>query len=72
MDPAALAVRCKTRRYLGIGIANLVNILNPELVVLGGLGAGERPAWPDHQRDRQAKQLVLHAALSIVPSLNGG
>lgn len=35
-DPAALAAVDETARYLGIGIANLVSILNPEMIVLGG------------------------------------
>jgi len=35
-DTAALAAVEETARYLGIGIANLVSILNPEMIVLGG------------------------------------
>ncbi|HEX8629285.1 MAG TPA: ROK family transcriptional regulator, partial [Catenuloplanes sp.] len=35
-DPVAHKVLTDTARYLGAGIANLVNIVNPELVVLGG------------------------------------
>jgi glucokinase-like ROK family protein len=35
-DPVALAALQEVGRILGIGIANLVNIFNPELVVLGG------------------------------------
>ena len=35
-DPAALAAVEETARYLGLGIANLVSILNPEMIVLGG------------------------------------
>ncbi|HTY13313.1 MAG TPA: ROK family protein [Candidatus Omnitrophota bacterium] len=35
-DKKALKVIEETAKYLGIGIANLVNILNPELVVVGG------------------------------------
>lgn len=33
-DPVALKVVRETARYIGAGIANLVNILNPEVVVL--------------------------------------
>ena len=36
-DPLVLKVLEETACYLGIGIASLVNILNPELVVLGGV-----------------------------------
>jgi glucokinase len=35
-DPAALAAVEDTARYLGLGIANLISILNPEMIVLGG------------------------------------
>lgn len=35
-DAAAIAVVGKAAEYLGIGIANLVNILNPDTVVIGG------------------------------------
>ena len=35
-DAKAQAVIAETAHYLAIGIANLVNIFNPELVVLGG------------------------------------
>ncbi|GGR69304.1 sugar kinase [Streptomyces humidus] len=33
-DPAAVQVVRETARYLGAGIANLINVLNPEVVVL--------------------------------------
>lgn len=36
-DEAAILALEKTGRYLGIGIASLLNALNPELVVLGGI-----------------------------------
>ncbi|MFH1390361.1 MAG: ROK family protein [Candidatus Margulisiibacteriota bacterium] len=35
-DKKALAVINETAHYLAIGISNLVNIFNPELVILGG------------------------------------
>jgi predicted NBD/HSP70 family sugar kinase len=38
-DAAARAVVEEASRYLGIALANLVNLLNPELIVLGGLFA---------------------------------
>ena len=34
-DPVALEVVHQTARYLSIGVGNLINILNPEVVVLG-------------------------------------
>jgi glucokinase len=35
-DAAALAAVHRTAQYLGMGIANLVSLLNPEMIVLGG------------------------------------
>lgn len=35
-DPLAIEVLKNTGRYLGIGIANLINILNPSRVIVGG------------------------------------
>jgi len=35
-DAAALIAVAETARYLGLGIANMVSLLNPELIVLGG------------------------------------
>lgn len=42
-DPAALSVMQEMGRMLGIGIANLINIFNPEMIVIGG---GVKDAWP--------------------------
>src|SRR5207248_6757267 len=36
-DRVALAALEETAYYLGIGLANLVNALNPEIVVFGGI-----------------------------------
>ena len=46
-DVAAMRALDRLGRYLGIGIASLVNALNPELVVFGGSLslAGERLLW---------------------------
>ncbi|HUX22908.1 MAG TPA: ROK family transcriptional regulator, partial [Spirochaetia bacterium] len=35
-DPASVELVLEVARYLGVVVANLVNLLNPELVVLGG------------------------------------
>lgn len=42
-DPAAQAILEESFHYLGIGIANLVNLLNPGMIVLGG---GIITGWP--------------------------
>jgi len=43
-DPVSLRVIHQMGRFLGIGIANLVNLFNPEMVVLAG---GVTAAWKD-------------------------
>ena len=35
-DPAAQAIVKKTGFYLGAGIANIINLFNPEVVIIGG------------------------------------
>lgn len=43
-DPIAIQILKETGQYLGIGIANLVNLFNPEVVIIGGwvgIEAGE-------------------------------
>lgn len=47
-DRVACAILEETGLYLGVGIANLINLFNPALVVLGGVleGGGERLLEP--------------------------
>jgi glucokinase len=42
-DEVAVRVMNDMGRMLGIGIANLINIFNPEMIVIGG---GVKEAWP--------------------------
>ena len=35
-EAAALQVIDETARYLGVGVSNLINLVNPEMIVLGG------------------------------------
>jgi glucokinase len=58
-DPAALEAIELIGRRLGVGIANFVNIFNPEVIVIGGgvIGAGELLLGP-------ARQEMLARALS--------
>ena len=51
LDDVALDVVRETARFLGAGIANLLNILNPEVVVVCGEGIASgsstrRRRWP--------------------------
>jgi glucokinase len=58
-DPVAIAALAKIGRNLGIGIANVVNVFNPQVVVVGGgmIGAGELLLGP-------AREVMLERALS--------
>ena len=47
-DELALEVYRRMGTYLGIGLANLINILNPEMIVIGG---GVVNAWELFERD---------------------
>lgn len=42
-DPAARQIFIEVGRWLGVGLANVVNLLNPERIVIGG---GVANAWP--------------------------
>jgi predicted NBD/HSP70 family sugar kinase len=56
-EPTTLAALTETGRWVGIGLAGLVNILNPRLVVLGGLFERIHPyigSIVDAELDRRA------------------
>jgi glucokinase len=57
-DPAAVDAVAAIGRWLGVGVANLVNMLNPDVVVIGGgvIAAGELLLAP-------ARVVVLRRAL---------
>jgi len=72
-DPLACEVVCHTGEILGVGIANIVSLVNPEVVILGG-GVGTQA---DLLID-QIREVVLHnaqpisaKAVRIVPSQLG-
>jgi glucokinase len=50
-DPAAVEALARLGGWLGVGIANIVNIFNPQLVVIGGgvIAAGELVLGPARQ-----------------------
>lgn len=72
-DPVALRVMKGMGRLLGIGIANLINIFNPQMIVLGG---GVRDAWDlfigaTHEEIMRRAFQVPAERTMIVPSLLG-
>lgn len=68
-DTYAHEVMAETARYLGTGIANIINILNPEVVVVvGGVTrAGEHLFAPLRSEVRRRAFKVSSAACRIVP-----
>jgi glucokinase len=73
-DPLALEVVRDTARFLGAGIANLVNMLNPEIVVITGgvTRAGERLFAPLRvEVTRRAFQPAVEACRILPGGLPG-
>jgi predicted NBD/HSP70 family sugar kinase len=64
-EPLALAAFAETGRWLGIGLAGVINVLNPELVLLGG---GLTASYPFVRATLEAEldRRVLRAARGIV------
>jgi predicted NBD/HSP70 family sugar kinase len=64
-EPIALAAFAETGRWLGIGLAGVINVLNPELVLLGG---GLTASYPFVRATLEAEldRRVLRAARGIV------
>jgi glucokinase len=72
-DELALAVFARMGIYLGIGMANLINLLNPELIVIGG---GVANAWqlfePHMHAEVEQRAFPLPAGrVRIVPAQCG-
>lgn len=57
-DRIANSILAETGKFLGIGIGNLVNLLNPELVMLGGELAGAGAALLDPINSEVARMAV--------------
>jgi glucokinase len=72
-EPLAVKVMQEMGRYLGIGIASLINILNPQMVVIGG---GVKDAWQlfiEATREEIRRRAFSYPAerTEIVPSVLG-
>ena len=79
-DPAALAALAEHGRWLGYGVAGIVNVFDPELVVLGGLFARIHPYVAEAMTDElsarvfgevRARTEVLPAGLGVDAPLVG-
>lgn len=72
-DPVALETLTEAATYLGIALANVVNLVNPRVVVIGGPIASIGEAFLDPVR-REVRRRALGDALhnlEIVPSVLG-
>ena len=73
-DKLALEIWQETGFYLGTGLASLINILNPEKIIIGGGVAKAGPVLFDPLRDalRTYAGLSFVAGLRVVPAALGG
>lgn len=73
-DPEAIFVIKEAARFLGIGLANVVNLLNPSMVILGG-GVMEIGGliWDGARSEMQKRALAAaHAGVKLTPAQLGG
>ena len=72
-DPVAQKIFQDMGRYLGIGIASLINILNPEMVVLGGKVSKSWDMFFPYTREEVHKRTLKIPAMrvKIVPAVCG-
>jgi predicted NBD/HSP70 family sugar kinase len=72
-SPAALSALATVGRWLGFGLAGLINVFNPRLVVLGGFFGRIHP-FVDGTVRAELDRLTLpasRAAVAIVPATLG-
>ena len=72
-DADALAVLAEAGRYLGRGLAILIDILNPEVIVIGSLAVrlGDLVLRPAYEEVRREALPGAVAACRIVPAALG-
>jgi len=72
-DELAIAILRRTGHYLGIGLANLINTLNPRKIILGGgvTGAADMFLEPIHTTIHERAMDTPARAVSIVISSQG-
>ncbi len=72
-DPLANRLILKTAYYFGVGLANLVNILNPEMIVIGGglSNLGDRLLKPAYEAAEKRAFNRAYRAVRFVPAALG-
>jgi glucokinase len=71
-DPFACEIWSRAMYHLGLGIANVVNVLNPRLVILGGgaTKAGDLLLAPVRKVVRERAMKTLACDVEVVPAAN--
>ena len=64
-DLVSLEVFKTMGRYLGIALSDLVDVLNPELIVIGGGAAGGWDLFIDHVRSEIDARAFRHPAIRV-------
>jgi glucokinase len=65
-DELALIVFRKAAEYLGVGLANLINVIGPEVIVLGGGVANGWDLLEGPMREQITKRAIPSAAKSVI------
>jgi glucokinase len=69
-DPFCQEIMSETAKYLSIGVANILNILNPELVVIGGgvTGAGDLLFVPLIEGIKERAFPIAMKGVKVIPA----
>jgi predicted NBD/HSP70 family sugar kinase len=70
-DPAATEILAVAGQYLGMGVSYLLNLVNPEMVVIGGRVVQAGECFVDPVRTSVAKHAMRGEGIPIVPSSVG-
>ncbi len=72
-DPVAQRIFTKTGEYIGFGLVSVINLLNPEKVIIGGgvAGAGDILFDPIRKVIKERAMKVAGSAVEIVPAKLG-
>jgi glucokinase-like ROK family protein len=72
-DPLSIEIVQEAARYLGIAVANIIDVLNPAMVILGGavLDVGELFLKPIREEIQARAFSIPLAAVDVVPSSLG-
>jgi glucokinase len=72
-DPVACEAFATIGRNLGVGLANVVNIFNPEVIVIGGgvIGAGDLLLEPAREEMRSRALVPGRDAVRVVAAAHG-